>query len=61
MTIHIADPETDAMARELARLWNTTITEAVRISIIDALEQLKASPKKESGAGRRDANPRPSR
>ncbi len=41
MTIHISDPEADAMVRELARRWNTTLTEVVRISVIDALRRLK--------------------
>ena len=41
MAIHIADPETDAMARELARRRNTTLTEIVRISVVDALRRIK--------------------
>jgi hypothetical protein len=41
MVIHIADPETDAMVRELARRWNTTMTRVVRISVIHALKELK--------------------
>jgi hypothetical protein len=59
MTIHIADPdpdpETDAMARELARLMKTSLTEVVRVSVMEALERHK----KESVRGvDQDAKPR---
>jgi len=40
MAIHIADREADARVRELARRWNTTLTKAVRISVIHALKLL---------------------
>ena len=33
MAIHIRDPKTDALARELARLRGEGITEAVRIAL----------------------------
>jgi hypothetical protein len=42
MVIHIANREADAMARELARRLNTTITNAVRISVVHALKVLKS-------------------
>jgi hypothetical protein len=40
MVIHIANREADAIVRELARRWNTTLTKAVRISVIHALKLL---------------------
>jgi antitoxin VapB len=42
MGLNIKDEETDRLAREVARLAGETITEAVRRSLADRVEVLKA-------------------
>jgi antitoxin VapB len=39
MTIHITDPETDRLARELAELMGTSITAAVRAAVKNELNR----------------------
>lgn len=39
MAISIKDPETDALARELARLMDCTITECIKRTLSEALAQ----------------------
>jgi len=42
MGLNIKDEETDRLAREVARLAGETITEAVRRSLADRVERLRA-------------------
>ena len=39
MALNIKDPETDRLARQLARMAKETITEAVKVALRDRLER----------------------
>lgn len=41
MAFHIHDPETDRLARELARVQNVGLTQAVRSAIAHELERMR--------------------
>lgn len=42
MSLNIKDPETDSLARELARATGETITHAVEVALRERLERLRA-------------------
>jgi antitoxin VapB len=42
MALNIKDPQTDALARELAQTTGETITEAVTVAVRERLERLQA-------------------
>ena len=43
MVVHVRDPETDAMVRELARKRGVGITGAVKLAVIAQLKREKAT------------------
>ena len=51
MGLNIKDEETDRLAREVAKLAGETITEAVRRSLADRVEALKAMRRDASFVG----------
>jgi antitoxin VapB len=46
MAIHIQDPETDRLARELSNVTGETITQAVNASLRDRLRRVSPPPRK---------------
>lgn len=44
MAFHIKNPETDALARKVAAVKNTGITEAVHTALLHELEREKGKP-----------------
>ena len=48
MALHIADPEVSRLAADLARLENTTETEALRRLLRQAVEEREAAAKREA-------------
>lgn len=44
MAFHIKNPETDALARKVAALKNTGLTEAVHAALANELEREKGKP-----------------
>lgn len=53
MPLNIKDPEAHALARELAREANETITTAVKIAIRERLRRLEVRGRPDSGLARR--------
>lgn len=41
MTFYVKDPKTDKAVRKLAKLKGTTLTEAIRVAVVAALEREK--------------------
>jgi antitoxin VapB len=44
MAFHIKNPETDALARKVASIKKTGLTEAVHVAFVHELEREKAKP-----------------
>jgi antitoxin VapB len=51
MAISIKDPETDRLARELARATGESLTEAIRAALRERLERQRARGSRDAAAG----------